>query len=75
MGIPSMQLEIPHSVRTKLNNTPILRMKFSKALVNIYNDCITHHFVKSKIKDNIKINKSIELNNINQLDDKEWTLW
>jgi len=35
LGIPSMQLEIPMSVRKLLNNDAKLRYKFTQAIVNI----------------------------------------
>jgi len=35
LGIPSMQLEMPHSVRRLINTNSNVRKKFAKALTNI----------------------------------------
>ena len=35
LGIPSMQLKMPHKVRKALNTDSIFRNKFTNALVNI----------------------------------------
>jgi len=73
LGIPSLQLEIPSSVRKLLNDNDEFRDKFLNALINVYNQVIVPYFIDCNMSKGIKINHNC-LQNVKQtlLDDKKF---
>lgn len=76
LGIPSMQLEIPMSVRSKLNKEKNFRSKFSNALVNIYNECIVKQYKICEMHKGVKVNKHmIGHTKTNIFTHHDWEKW